>query len=501
MEPKLKKYGNLIDGRYDYEGEEEKLFSPADGSEVAIITKASYEKAKEAIDSAEDAFRNVWSKTTVEQRQKILLKLAEIVQERAEEYARLESLNTGKTLRQSTFMDIPLGIEHISYFAKMKEFRPEREIEHPEYPGTRGIVQYLPLGVVAAIAPWNVPFLMAVWKIAPALLAGNCVVLKPSHYTPLTALELAEDAIRAGLPAGVLNVVVGEADKVGNALLESQKVNHVSFTGSTKTGLDVMRKASNSLKRITLELGGKSPNIVFEDADIDRAAKGVLFGIYLNSGQLCESGSRLLVHSSIKEKLLKRMVTYLDRMKAGNPLDMETDLSAITTREQKKKIEVMVESSLSSGAKVVYTRDIDGFVPSKGLYYPPSIIGDVSKDMLAAREEIFGPVLAVMEFHTEDEAIQLANETEYGLAAGVWSSDISRAKRVAQNILAGTVWINEYHLLSAAAPRGGFKKSGLGRELGLEGVMELTQTRHLFINEGGSDLSEVAYNLVVREEG
>jgi len=496
----LKKYGNFISGKYDYDGEEEKIYSPADGSEVATITKAGYDKAREAIDSSEDAFKGVWSRTSLQERQKLLLRLAEIVQERSEEYARVESLNTGKTIRQSTFMDIPLGIEHISYFAKMKEFNPQREIEHPEYPGTRGIVQYLPLGVVAAIAPWNVPFLMAVWKIAPALLAGNCVVLKPSHYTPLTALELAEDAKRAGLPDGVLNVVVGEANVVGNALIESPKVNHVSFTGSTRTGLEVAKRSSSTLKRLTLELGGKSPNIVFEDADISRAAKGVLFGIYLNSGQLCESGSRLLVQTSIKDKLLNKMLSYLEKMKAGNPLDMETDMSAITTLEQRRKIQNMVESTLNSGAKLVYSKDISTLVPERGIYYPPSIIGNVSKDMDAAREEIFGPVLAVMEFDDEEEAIQIANETDYGLAAGVWSSDLSRAKRVAENILAGTVWINEYHLLSAAAPRGGFKKSGIGRELGLEGVLELTQTRHLFINEGRSELSEVAYNLVVREE-
>jgi acyl-CoA reductase-like NAD-dependent aldehyde dehydrogenase len=496
----LKKYGNFISGKYDFDGEEEILHSPADGSEIATITKADYDKAKEAIDSSEDAFRRVWSGTSLQQRQSLLLRLAEIVQERSEEYAMLESLNTGKTIRQSTFMDIPLGIEHISYFAKMKEFKPQREIEHPEYPGTKGIVQYLPLGVVAAIAPWNVPFLMAVWKIAPALLAGNCVVLKPSHYTPLTALELAEDAKRAGLPDGVLNVVVGEANVVGNALIESPKVNHVSFTGSTRTGIEVAKRSSQTLKRITLELGGKSPNIVFEDADINRAAKGVLFGIYLNSGQLCESGSRLLVQSSIRERLLKKMESYLERMRAGNPLDMETDVSAITTLEQRRKIETIVESSLNSGAKLVYSKDVSKDVPERGIYYPPSIIGSVSKEMDAAREEIFGPVLAVMEFDSEEEAIQLANETDYGLAAGVWSSDLNRARRVAESILAGTVWINEYHLLSAAAPRGGFKKSGIGRELGLEGVLELTQTRHLFINEGESELSEVAYNLVVREQ-
>lgn len=495
----IKKYGNFINGAMNFKGEEEILYSPADGREIAVITMADYEKAKEAIDSAEDAFRNVWSNVPLQRRRQLLLKLSEIVQERSEEYALLESLNTGKTLRQSTFMDIPLGIEHISYFAKTDEFRDSREIEHPEYPGTRGIIQYLPLGVVAAIAPWNVPFLMAVWKVAPALLAGNTVVLKPSHYTPLTALELAEDAKKAGLPDGVLNVVVGEGSTVGNALIESQKVNHVSFTGSTKTGRDVMMKSSSSFKKVTLELGGKSPNIVFDDADISRAAKGVLFGIYLNSGQLCESGSRLLVQSSIKDRLMDRIRYLMAKMKPGNPIDMETDISAITTQEQKSKIAEIVERSVDKGASVIFSKDIAGSVPERGIFYPPTLLGNISIDMEAAREEIFGPVLSVMEFEDEDEAVQIANNTDYGLAAGVWSKDLKKAKRVAGRILAGTVWINEYHLLSAAAPRGGFKKSGLGRELGLEGVLEMTQTRHIFINETGTDLSDVAYGLVVNE--
>jgi acyl-CoA reductase-like NAD-dependent aldehyde dehydrogenase len=496
MEPK--KYASFIGGAYDYEGEERGVYSPIDGRLVAHVVMATPEKADRAVDAAQDAFKRVWSKTPLSERRRILLRLAEIIQARSDEYALLESLNTGKTLRQTTFMDVPLGIEHLSYFGRSLEFKDSREIVHPEYPGTKGVVQYLPLGVVAAVAPWNVPFLMAVWKVAPALLAGNTVVLKPSHFTPLTALELAEDAKRAGLPDGVLNVVVGEGRVVGDALIQNTKVAHVSFTGSTKTGLDVAKKAAG-LRRITLELGGKSPNIVFEDADIDRAAKGVLFGIYLNSGQLCESGSRLLVHSAVKQRLLAKIVEYMRRMNPGNPLDMETDVSAITTAEQKNKIELMVDSAITQGARLVYSKDITKSVPEGGLYYPPTLLDNVPPHTEAAREEIFGPVLTVLEFEDEEEAVAIANDTEYGLAAGVWSQDIDKARRVAEAIEAGTVWINEYHLLSAAAPRGGFKKSGIGRELGLEGLLELTQTRHLFINQGGGDLSEVAYSLVVRE--
>jgi acyl-CoA reductase-like NAD-dependent aldehyde dehydrogenase len=488
------RYGNIVGGREDFDGEVVPLRSPADGSHVTEVVHADRQKTLEAIDAATDAFKK-WSKTSLGDRQELLLRLADRVQSRAEEYSLLETQNTGKTIRQSTMMDVPLGIEHIRYFATTKEFPSTREIQHPEFPGTKGFVQYAPVGVVGAIAPWNVPFLMAVWKVAPALLAGNTVVLKPSHYTPLTALELARDAIEAGFPAGVLNALVGKGSTVGQALVSSPKVSLVSFTGSTATG-EKLLSSSGGVKKFTLELGGKSPNIVFEDADLEKAVKGVMFGIYLNSGQLCESGSRLIVQSSIREKFLSKLKDAMGRMRAGNPFDMETDVSAITTEEQKRKIETMVDGGLAQGARMFYQKPIAQAVPPGGLYYAPSLLTDVPKGSVLAREEIFGPVLVALEFKDEQEAIAIANDTEYGLAAGVWSKDNQKAKRVASEIEAGTIWVNEYHLLSAAAPRGGFKKSGIGRELGLEGIMEFLQTRHIMVNEG-TDIDEVAYGLIL----
>jgi len=487
-------YGNIIGGREDFEGDEVTLRSPADGSPVTKVVFADGGKTKEAIDVAAEAFKN-WSRTSLHERQDFLLKLADRVQSRAEEYSLIETQNTGKTIRQSTMMDIPLGIEHIRYFGTTKEFPSTREIEHPEFPGTKGIVQYAPLGVVGAIAPWNVPFLMAVWKIAPALLAGNTVVLKPSHHTPLTALELAKDGVEAGFPPGVLNTVVGKGATVGQALVASPKVSLVSFTGSTATG-EKLLASSGGVKKFTLELGGKSPNVVFEDADLDKAVKGVMFGIYLNSGQLCESGSRLVVQSSIKEKFLTKLKGAMERMRAGNPFDMETDVSAITTEEQKRKIETMVDAGVGEGARMYYQKPIAQAVPKGGLYYSPSLLTNVPKGSQLAREEVFGPVLVAVEFDREEDAVAVANDTDYGLAAGVWTRDLQKAKRVAGEIDAGTVWVNEYHLLSAAAPRGGFKKSGIGRELGLEGIMEFTQTRHIMLNEG-TDIDEVAYGLIL----
>jgi len=489
------RYGNWIGGREDFDGETHLLKSPADGREVATVTYATAAKTAEAVEAAREAART-WKGSSLEERQRLLGQLMDRIQARADTYATLESLNTGKTLRQSMLMDIPLGIDNFRYFATTREFALQREIEHPEFPGTHGIVQHAPMGVVGAIAPWNVPFLMAAWKLGPALLAGNAVVLKPSHHTPLTALELGRDAAAAGFPPGVVNIVTGTGPVVGDALLKHPRVNMVSFTGSTKTGLELMGRATG-LKKFTMELGGKSPNVVFADADLDDAAKGVLFGIYLNSGQLCESGSRLIVQSSIRDSFLGRLCGLLDQMRPGNPMDMETDISAITTESQKRKIETMVEAGVSAGAKVRYRKDLHSLTPPGGLYYPPTLLTDVRDDMVVAREEIFGPVLSVLEFATESEAVELANRTEYGLAAGVWTTDLAKAERVASQIDAGTVWVNQYHLLSAAAPRGGFKNSGIGRELGLEGILECTQTRHIFVNPKHNDMDDVAYGLIL----
>ncbi|WP_287961142.1 aldehyde dehydrogenase family protein [Acidiplasma sp.] len=491
-------FGNFIDGKINEEGDKIKMISPSDGSTAGYCMETGRDATDYAVNSSLNALDKI-SKINLKERQKLLLKLADIIESKSEIYSNYESLNTGKTIRQSSFMDIPLGIEHIRYFGTVQDFRESREIEHPEYPGTRGIIQYVPMGTVAAIAPWNVPFLMAIWKVIPALLAGNSVVLKPSHYTPLTALELARDIKNAGFPDGSVNVISGKGKTTGNYLIENEKINMISFTGSTYTGKLVMEKAAKNLKKITLELGGKSPNIVFDDADIDRSVKGVLFGIYLNSGQLCESGSRLILSNKIRDKFMERMKYYLSNMVAGNPMDFNTDISAITNNDQLKKINNLMESGINEGATVYYSRDLKNKVPENGFYYPPTLLMDVKPDMKIFNEEIFGPVLSVTTFDTDNEAVEIANNTKYGLAAGIWTGDLNRAYRVASNILAGTVWINDYHLLSAAAPRGGFKMSGIGRELGLEGIYEFTQTRHLFYGNPDSGLSDAAYQLLIKE--
>lgn len=494
----MEKFGNYINGKEDDEGEKLDLYSPVDGSLFGSAYAADEEKTLEAIDDAEEAFEG-WSKIPLKDRQKILGKLVDIVEGKSDRYAWLESMNTGRTLRQSTFMDVTIAIEHMRYFATTDEFKEKRIISHPEYPGTKGIVEYRPMGVVAGVAPWNVPLLMAVWKIMPALLTGNTVVLKPSHYTPATAFELTRDLDAAGLPPGVLNLVTGEGSVVGRTLSRSDKIRLLSFTGSTATGKRITIDAAGTLKKIVMELGGKSPNIVLNDADLDKAARGVLFGIFLHSGQLCESGSRLLIQSGIKDRLLERVKHYMERMKAGNPIDMETDIGAITTSEQWNKIKTLYQKGIDSGADLFFSRDISSYVPEKGFYFSPSILTNVANDMEVAREEIFGPVLTVTEFDRDSEAAEIANSSKYGLAAGVWSTDTSRAQNLADSIDSGTVWINDYHMISAAAPRGGYKDSGIGRELGLEGIMEYTQTRHLFFGSEENALGEIAYGLVVAD--
>jgi acyl-CoA reductase-like NAD-dependent aldehyde dehydrogenase len=493
-----KVFGNIINGKEETEGERIPVKSPIDGKLIGYIVDSDREMVGRAVDSSMKTFNRMWAGTDITMRQKLIGRLADIVQERSEEYANLESINTGKTIRQSTFMDIPLAISHIRYFAETDEFRYERQIDHPEYPGTRGVVQNVPMGVVASIAPWNVPFLMAVWKTIPPLLAGNAVVLKPSHFTPLTAIELVKDMKKAGFPDGTVNLVNGTGRKAGNYLIENNNIAMISFTGSTNTGINIMKQVATGLKKVTLELGGKSPNIVFSDADMDHAVKGVIFGIFLNSGQLCESASRLIIEEKALNGFMEKMKTYLDNLKAGDPMDYETDISAITTMEQKEKIEKLISKTVDSGGKIFYSRDISESVPENGTYFPPTLISGLKPGSEISDEEIFGPVLTIYSFKTEEEAVKLANSTRYGLAAGVWTSDMERARRISARIEAGTVWINEYHLLSAAAPRGGFKMSGLGRELGLEGILEYTQTRHIFYGNNESGMSDVAYGILVR---
>ncbi len=493
------KIGSIIDNELRLEGDANDLVSPSTGQKIGVVYQAGRDTVRSAIESADRAFNEGWKSTGLAERKKLLLNLYERVLERGDRYAEAEAINTGRTMRQSLLMDLPIAVDHLNYFAGETEFHTHRKLLHPDYPGTEGEVQYAPYGVVGAIAPWNVPLLMAIWKVIPAVLAGNTVVLKPSHYTPASAFELVNDMIASGFPKGVINLVPGTGNNVGKELVANPSVRMVSFTGSTKTGKQIVADSAAGIKKVVLELGGKSPTVVFDDCDFDKAVRGVLFSIYLHMGQLCESGSRLIIQESIRERFTRALSRGIAAMRTGNPMDMETDVGSITTSDQLAKIRSIVDDGISQGARPYYVKEL-GNVPDGGLFYPPTILDRVDSSMTVYREEIFGPVLTVTGFETEDEAVRIANDTRYGLAAAIWTQNMEKARRVGSQIEAGTIWINQHHLPSAAAPRGGFKDSGVGRELGLEGIMEYTQTRHLFVNEKGIDFDDVAPGLVVSDQ-
>ena len=488
----------LLGGDWErpHSGKYETAINPSNGQEVAIYAMADRSDTAKAVDLARQAFENgEWSELPIGKRARVLKNAAEIMIQRAEELAQLEMSNGGKPIRQASFFDVPISTGCMDYYATLETKELRRRIEQPDFPGTYGIIDHEPYGVVAAIAPWNLPLLMAAWKAAPALLAGNSVVLKPSFPTPLSALKFGEILYEAGLPRGTLSVVPGTGGEVGSELAASKNVDVLSFTGSTETGKEVMRLASSNVKKVLMELGGKSPNIVLGDAEIDRAVKGAMFGVFLHSGQLCESGTRLLISEQIYDAFMRKMKARAESMRLGPTDSMETDIGPVVSKEQLTRVESYIASGKSEGATMFSGGALNDQRLKAGNYVKPTIFVDVSPEMKIWREEIFGPVLSVMKFKDEDEAIRIANDTIYGLAAGVWSSNVERAMRVGGRIRAGTVWINDYHLLTTYAPRGGYKQSGFGRELGEDGLYEYMQTKHYFVNDGG-ELEETAYSLV-----
>ena len=494
----MDKYELLVGGEWEkpQSGRYYDAFNPSDGSVVAEFALAGKADMDRAIDVARDAFEGgEWSQLSFEKRAAVLKGAAEIMAQRAEELAQLESANCGKPIRQASFFDVPIATSCIQYYAALRPETLRKRIEQPDFPGTYGIIDHEAYGVVGAIVPWNVPLLMASWKIAPALLAGNSVVLKPAQLTPLTALKLGEILYQAGLPRGTLSVVTGSGSEVGSQLASNKNVDVLSFTGSTETGKEVMRLASSNVTKVLLELGGKSPNIVLEDADLDRAVKGAMFAVFLHSGQLCESGTRLLLSEKIYDRFMKEIKARTDSMRLGPTASMETDVGPLVSKEQLSRVRSYVEIGLNEGAKMVSGGSVDDPALRAGYYIKPTIFTDVRPEMKIAQEEIFGPVLSVMTFKDEEELLHMANDTVYGLAAAVWSSDEEKALRVGRRIRAGTIWINDFHMLTTYAPRGGYKQSGFGRELGEEGLYEYLQTKHYFVNKSG-EVEDTAYALV-----
>ncbi|HUD72269.1 MAG TPA: aldehyde dehydrogenase family protein, partial [Dongiaceae bacterium] len=416
-------------------------------------------------------------KMSASDRGRILWKIGDLIDANLPEMARLETIDQGKTIGDSSRVDVPMAAECFRYFAGWAS-----KIEGEVVPVRAASLNYTlrePIGVVGAITPWNFPILMAAWKAAPALAAGNTVVLKPARETPLTALRLAELAAEAGLPPGVLNVVPGRGTVAGAALVDHPRVGKISFTGSTEVGRDIMRRGSVTLKRLTLELGGKSPNIVFPDADLDLAVRGASNGIFFNKGEVCTAGSRLFLHEALHDAFVDRLQAQVGKLTQGDPLDPKTRLGPQVSEAQMKQVLGYVEKGRAEGARLV----CGGERPAgKGYFVRPTIFTDVQSNMTIAREEIFGPVLSVIRFKDVDEVVRAANDSPYGLAAAVWTKDIKLAHKTARLLQAGTVWINTYGLYDNAMPFGGVKESGYGRELGRQGLLEYTRTKSVWVD-------------------
>lgn len=459
--------------------------NPSTGEVVATFPRGSVADAEKAIRAARFTFdRSEWPEMHASDRREILYRAAELIREQAAELAHVESRDSGKAIKETTFIDVPAAADTFEYFAGLcSELRGET-ITVPESAFSCTLRE--PVGVVAQMIPWNAPLMAAAWKLAPALAAGNTCILKPSEFASLGVLELGRILDRAGIPKGVVNIITGLGIEVPERLIHSLDVDMISFTGRTKTGRVVMREAARTVKKLCLELGGKSPNIVFPDADMDAAVGSTLVAAFMHSGQICAAGSRLLLHESIHDAFLEELIDRTRRLRVGDSLDPETDVGPVISEEHCRSILEYIRLGIKEGAELV----CGGHVPddkklSGGFFVEPTIFDRVQAGMTIAQEEIFGPVLSVLTFDSEEEAIDLANNTRYGLAAIVWSENIKRAMNVAKQIRAGTVWINTFAPLYNETPFGGYKESGFGRELGKAGLEEYTQIKHLNI-----DLSE-----------
>ena len=469
-------------------GETIKTYNPATGELVAEAAKATKEDAEKAVQAAREAFdHGKWRKYPVNRRSQVLNKIASIMRSRFNELVELEILDTGKSL-DAAKGQVSQAIEDFEFYAGA-------------IVGHRGTVNNMPgqfhnytekepVGVCAQIIPWNYPIMMAAWKIAPAIAVGCSVIVKPASLTPLTAIILGEICLEAGVPAGVVNIVPGSGVEVGDYLVQHPKVNKVAFTGSTPIGKDIMGKASETLKRVTLELGGKSPNLVFEDADIDAAVDGSLYGIFYNSGQSCEARSRLYVQEDIYDAFITKFVEKTKKLVLGNPFDKGTHVGAIIDQGQLNVIDGYVKSAIEEGAEILVggkPAKVEGY--EGGFWYEPTVIANVNHNMNVVKEEIFGPVVVVMKFKDEKEALKLANDTEFGLGSAVWTKDGARATRIANQIEAGIVMINCPFSAMPGTPFGGYKQSGFGRELCIETLDLYTETKSIVSYYGSRPLN------------
>jgi aldehyde dehydrogenase (NAD+) len=449
------RYGYFVGGEWLEPRETYTTISPATEEPLAEIGQATPEEVQQAIGVARAAFENGWSSLPGSERAKYLFRIARILQERSREFAVLESLNGGKPIKESRDVDLPLAAAHFFYYAgwadKLEYAFPNRSPR--------------PVGVAGQIIPWNFPLLMLAWKIAPALACGNTVVLKPAETTPLTAQLFCDVVRQAELPPGVVNIVTGDG-RTGAAIVEGE-VDKIAFTGSTDVGKAIQRELAGTGKKLTLELGGKAANIVFDDCALDQAVEGIVNGIYFNQGHVCCAGSRLFVQESIYDDVVKKLKRRMKTLRVGDPLDKNTDVGAINSKMQLEKIEELVEAGKEEGAEI-YQPPCK--LPEKGYWFVPTVFTDVAQSYRIAQEEIFGPVLSVLTFRTPAEAVEKANNTPYGLSAGIWTEKGSRILWMAERLRAGVVWANTFNRFDPASPFGGYKESGFGREGGRHGL-------------------------------
>jgi acyl-CoA reductase-like NAD-dependent aldehyde dehydrogenase len=456
--------------------------NPATEETICEVAGASPADVDRAVAAAQAALDGDWGrKTAARERGRLLWKIADLLESRIDEFALLETLDNGKPIFESRYVDVPAAIDALRYFAGWAD-KVTGETLPVSGPFVLAYTLREPIGVVAAITPWNFPLIQALWKIAPALACGNAVIHKPASYTPLTALKFAELASEAGLPPGALNVLPGRGSEVGNALVAHPGIAKITFTGSTEVGKDIMRGAADTVKRVTLELGGKSPNIVFADADLDAAVKGAYNGIFYGKGEVCAAGSRLFVEESVHDELVARLVERTKKLVPGDPLDPRTRLGALVSGKQRETVLSYVEAGKEEGARVAWGGEAAA-VGGKGYFMQPTILDAVKNDMRVAREEIFGPVLVAIPFKDAKDAVAQANANIYGLAAGVWTRDVGKAHQVARELQAGTVWINQYNWYDSGAPFGGYKQSGFGRELGKQALEYYTESKTVFVGK------------------
>jgi len=485
-----RRYQLFIDGQF-VDAESGKTFktpNPATGETFAEVAEADRADIDKAVAAARKAFEGKWSKMSARDRGRLLYKLSQLIERDTPRLAELETSDNGKPIKESTYIDLPSVVENFEYFAGWCT-----KIEGETIPVPGQMFNYTlrePVGVCGQIIPWNFPLLMAAWKLAPALAAGNTVVLKPAEQTPVTALELAKLIQEAGFPEGVVNVVPGFGETAGATLASHKGIDKVAFTGSTEVGKLIAKSAADNLTKVSLELGGKAPNIIFADADLDQAVQGAMMGIFFNQGQVCCAGSRLFVEEKVKDEFLGRFKEKAEKIKVGDPMDKGTMMGPQVSEEQLSKIKSYVGIARDEGATVFAGGESPQLDPQfeNGYFFQPTIFSEVKNSMRVAQEEIFGPVTSVITFDNDDDLIRQANETIYGLSAGIWTKDITRAHRFAKAVKAGVIWINTYNMFNAASPFGGYKQSGYGREMGRHALELYTQVKSVWVDLSGKPI-------------